>query len=110
MDKDQIIKNEQENDGQTVYLYFDPMAGVYAAYGLSAYYATMVVNAFTSYSQAVDMPVTLVRRVHVNMLRQSLKKIEHEQKTFYKFQLKEVIGDAGYLRWKKKVLEQYLNI
>ncbi len=110
MDKEKIIKNEKLNDGQTVYLYFDPMAGVYAAYGLSAYYATMVVNVFTSFSPAVEMPVALIRRVHVNMLRQSLKKIEHEQKKFYKFQLKQVIGDAGYQRWKKRVLEQYQNI
>ncbi len=110
MDREQIIKNEKENDGQTVYLYFDPMAGVYAAYGLSAYYATMVVNVFTSYSTEVDMPVALIRRVHVNMLRQSLKKIEHEQKKFYKFQLQQVIGDAGYERWKKKVIDQYQNI
>ncbi len=55
MDKEQIIKSEKENDGQTVYMYFDPMAGVYAAYGQSAYYATMVVNVFTSYPLLLNM-------------------------------------------------------
>ncbi len=110
MDKEQIIKNEKENDGQTVYLYYDPMAGVYAAYGLSAYYATMVVNCFTSFSIGVDMPVALMRKVHVNMLRQSLIKISHETKSFYKFQTVELIGNAGYDKWKKKIIEKYNNI
>ncbi len=110
MDKEEIIRNEKENDGQTVYMYYDPMVGVYAAYGLSAYYATMVVNTYSSYSYGVEMPVTLLRRVHVNMLRQSLKMEGHEKSKFYVFKLKEKLGDAGYQRWKEKVLEQFHNL
>jgi len=110
MDKDQIIKNEKANDGQTVYLYYDPMVGVYAAYGLSAYYATMVVNTYSSYSYGVEMPVILLRRVHVNMLRQTLKMESHEKSSYYVFKMKANLGDAGYQRWKEKVIEQFHNI
>ncbi len=110
MDKEEIIRNEKENDGQTVYMYYDPMVGVYAAYGLSAYYATMMVNTYSSYSYGVEMPVTLLRRVYVTMVRQRLKMEGHEKSKFYVFKSKEKLGDAGYQRWKEKVLEQFHNL
>ncbi len=70
----------------------------------------MVVNTYSSYSYEVEMPVTLLRRVHVNMLRQSLKMVGHEKSKYYVFKLKEKLGDAGYQRWKEKVLEQFHNL
>ena len=41
MDKEKIAQQEAANDGQTINLYYDEMVGVYLAFGLSAYYATM---------------------------------------------------------------------
>ena len=41
MDKDTITLQEVGNDGRSVFLYYDAMAGVYLAFGLSAYYTTM---------------------------------------------------------------------
>ena len=38
IDKEIIAKNEAENDGKTIYLYYDDIAGMYMAFGLSAYY------------------------------------------------------------------------
>ena len=44
MDKELIMQQEAANDGQTIHLYYDEMVGVYLAFGLSAYYTTMVVT------------------------------------------------------------------
>ncbi len=77
------------------------MAGLYLAFGLSAYYVTMMTDPFMSYSKAMDMPVALLNRSHIKVLRQSLTKVEHVQKSFYVFRMRQKIGDAGYERWKE---------
>ena len=110
MEKDLITLQEVANDGQTIYLYYDEMAGVYAAYGLSAYYSTMVTEPYMSYSEAMQMPVALLRRSHVNALRQSLRKLEHTVKRFYRFQTRTLIGEAGYEKWAQKVLKAHNQV
>ena len=55
MNKDLILQQESANDGQTVYLFYDDMAGLYLAFGLSAYYVTMVTNPVISYSDAISV-------------------------------------------------------
>ena len=103
MEKDKILQLEAANDGQTVYLFYDDMAGLYLAFGLSAYYVTMVTDPFMSYSKALDMPVALLNRSHIKALRQSLTKVEHVQKSFYVFRMRQKIGDAGYETWGNKL-------
>jgi len=53
MDKTKIMQLEAANDGQTVYLFYDEMAGLYLAFGLSAYYVTMVTNPFVTHHMSV---------------------------------------------------------
>lgn len=107
MDKNEITSKEVANDGRSVYLYYDAMAGVYLAYGWSAYYTTMVTDPYLSYSEEMQMPVALLNRDHVLYLRESLKKLEHEVKHYYKFQLSRAVGDAGYEKWVKRILENH---
>ena len=104
MDKTKIIQLEAANDGQTVYLFYDAMAGLYLAFGLSAYYVTMVTNPFMSYSDATGMPVALLKHSHILLLRQTMTKVEHVQHSYYVFQMRQKIGDAGYERWKENLL------
>ena len=78
------------------------MAGLYLAFGLSAYYVTMVTNPFMSYSDVMDMPVALLKRSHILLLRQALTKVEHVQNSYYVFRMRQKIGDAGYETWKKR--------
>lgn len=99
LDKEKIKQQEETNDGQSVFLYYDSMIGLYLAYGLSAYYTTLVTNPHVSYSTEMQMPVALLKREHILFLRQSLAKVEHVQKQFYVFKLKTRVGDAGYERW-----------
>lgn len=73
MDKNVIALQEKESDGQSVFLYYDAMAGVYLAFGLSAYYTTMVTDPYMSYSEEMEMPVALLRRNHIKELRQSIR-------------------------------------
>ena len=110
MNKDIISLNELGNDGQSVFLYYDAMAGVYLAYGLSAYYTTMVTDPYMSYSEELQMPVALLRRNHVNDLRQGLKQVEHTMKSFYRFQLRVPVGEAGYDKWAQKVVQRHSTV
>ena len=107
MDKNVISLEEHGNDGKSVFLYYDAMAGVYLAYGLSAYYTTMVTDPYMSYSEEMEMPVALLRRNHINDLRQSLRKVAHTVKTYYRFEMNASIGDAGYERWSQNVIAKH---
>ena len=52
------------------------------------------------------MPVALLRKGHVNLLRQAFEKVEHTQKSYYRFRLRTKVGDVGYQRWLTKSLEK----
>lgn len=110
MDKEKITLQEVANDGQSIFLYYDTMVGVYTAYGLSAYYTTMVTEPFMSYSEEMQMPVALLRRENVLYLRQSLKKVEHTVKTSYKFRMRIPIGNAGYDKWARKIRDKHSQV
>ena len=110
MDKDTITLQEVGNDGRSVFLYYDAMAGVYLAFGLSAYYTTMVTDPYMSYSEDMQMPVALLRRNHINALRQSLKKVEHTEREYYRFQLRQTVGEEGYAKWAQTMLEKHKSI
>lgn len=105
MDKELIAQQEAANDGQTIHLYYDDMVGLYVAYGLSAYYADMVTDTILSYSQALGKPAALLGRGQVLYLRQSLTKVEHTQKQYYRFRLRQKVGEAGYKKWEDKVIK-----
>lgn len=110
MNGNEISLRELSNDGQSIFLYYDAMAGVYLAFGLSAYYTTMVTEPYMSYSEEMQMPVALLRREHILYLRQSLKKVEHEVKHFYRFQLRVPVGEAGYDRWAQNIREKHFTV
>lgn len=110
MNRNEITLNEVGNDGKTVFLYYDDMAGLYLAFGLSAYYVTLATNPYMSYSEVLQMPVALLRREHILILRQSMKKVAHQQKGFYRFEMKMPIGEAGYGKWAEKVREKHDSI
>lgn len=104
MDKDLIVQQEAANDGQTIYLYYDDMVGMYVAYGLSAYYADMVTDPVISFSEVIGKPAALLGKQQVLYLRQGLTKVEHVQKTYYQFRMRQKVGEAGYKRWAEKVI------
>lgn len=110
MEKNEIALKETENDGKSVFLYYDAMAGVYLAFGLSAYYTTLVTEPYMSYSEDMQMPVALLRREHILYLRQSLTKVEHTEKHYYRFQLRQTVGEEGYAKWAQRILEKHKSI
>ena len=97
-----MILQEAANDGQTIHLFYDDMVGMYLAFGLSAYYSTMVVEPYISYSDVLNMPVALLDRGQINYLRQSVTKMEHRPHAYYRFRLRSKVGTAGYERWMKE--------
>ena len=107
INREEILLREKENDGRSVFLYYDEMAGLYLAFGLSAYYATMVTEAHMSYSIEMQMPVALLSRGPILYLRQSLKKLEHEAKKYYHFEMKTTVGEEGYAKWAQRIKEKH---
>lgn len=110
MDRDGITLREVTNDGQSIFLYYDAMAGVYTAYGLSAYYTTLVTDPSMSYSDEMQMPVVLLNRRHILCLRQSLELVEHQLKLYYRFRLKTAVGEAGYAKWAGRLRQQHMGV
>lgn len=110
IEKNIIIEKESANDGQTIHLFYDEIVGMYLAFGLSAYYTTMVVEPFISYSNALEMPVALLDRLQIKFLRQSVTKVEHQPQSYYRFQLRSKVGDAGYDRWLKDTFGDRVGI
>lgn len=108
--KEMITLQEVGNDGRTIFLYYDDLAGLYLAFGLSAYYVTMVTEPYMSYSDDMQMPVALLRREHILLLRQGLEKVSHEVRRSYRFRMRTVVGEAGYERWAQKIRDRHERI
>ena len=60
MDIELVKQLEAANDGQTINLFFDDIVGVYLAFGLSAYYTTMVVTPYVTFSSALGAHAPVV--------------------------------------------------
>jgi len=103
MDKETILQNEEQNDGSTVFLYYNDEVGFYTAYGFSAFLVSHVVEPVCSFSPSLQLPVVLVDKSQIMELRRSLKKIKHTVQSFYQFGLRTPVGKNGYARWAKSL-------
>ena len=103
MDKETITRNEVENDGKTIHLYFNTEVGLYAAYGFSAFFAAHIVNVITAFSEDLMMPVALMRKPDVTELRMSTIKRVHEYHVYYRLELKSSLALDNYARWASSV-------
>ena len=110
MDKDFAIKKESENDGQSIFLFFDEFYDLYVAFGLSAYYSTMVVDPCLTYSESLNLPIAFFNKSIVRIIRQSLKMVEHTSGLSYEFRTRIPIGKAGYDKWKNEVKAQHESL
>ena len=99
IDNELITKNEIQNDGKTIHLYFRPDVGLYVAYGFSAFFASHIVDVITAFSEGVHMPVALMRKPDVSELRLSTVKHQHDYHEYYKLELKHAIPLDDYTRW-----------
>lgn len=107
MNKDECLKKESTNDGQSIFLYFDDFYDLYVAFGLSAYYSTMVVDPYLTYSESRNLPIAFFDKAQIRIMRQSLKKVEHTQGHSYEFRMRISIGKGGYDKWKNEVKAQH---
>ena len=110
MDKELILKIESENDGQSIYLFFDEFYSFYVAFGLSAYFSTMVVDPYLTYSDPLDMPIAMFSRGQIRIMLQSLKKLEHNPRHSYEFRMRIPLGKFGYDKWKNEVKQRHESI
>lgn len=103
MDKELITKNEVENDGKTIHLYFNTEIGLYVAYGFSAFFAAHIVDVIAAFSEDLQMPVALMRKPDVTELRLSTIKHIHDYHEYYKLSLKKALALDDYVRWANSV-------
>ena len=95
-----IIRNEEQNAGKYIHLYYNDEIGMYTAYGLSAYLVTYVENPILSYSEAAQMPVALLNGEHIYTCRRSLTKRVHKVNQYYLFEMANCLPkDENYERW-----------
>ena len=57
---------------------------------------------FEGISDALQMPVALLRREQMLDLKQNMKLEEHVQHSSYRFSMREHVGDADYESWVSK--------
>ena len=100
---EKITKNEVENNGRTIHLYYNPEVGFWTAYGFSAFFATHIITGKTSYSEEYQMPVVLMNRDDVNELKLSTTKLQHEQHQYYELRMRNEIALDGYQRWLERI-------
>ena len=99
MDKDLILQNELNNDGQTINLYFNYEIGLYVAFGFSAFFVVKIIDVLSSFSEELEMPVALLRKKDVEKLRLSTVRDIHEYHSYYKLLLEQPISLEGYHEW-----------
>lgn len=110
MDKEAFLKKESENNGGSIYLFYDDFYSLYMAFGLSAYFSTMVVDPYLTYSDELDMPIAMFSKAQIRIMRQSLTKVEHTPGSTYQFRTRIPLGRAGYDKWKKEVKKSHESI
>lgn len=103
----EIVKKESMNNGRSIFLFYDEFYGLYVAFGLSAFYSTMVVDPFLSYSDTINMPIAFFTKGQIRILRQSLNKVEHTPQCSYEFRTRLPIGEKGYDKWLGELIIKY---
>lgn len=68
---------------------------MYVAFGLSAYYSTMVVDPYLTYSESLNLPFSFFNTGSVRIMRQGLNVVEHTLCYFYKFRTRIPIGEGA---------------
>ncbi len=99
MNSDIITLNEVTNNGKTIHLYYDMGLGFYVAYGYSAFFVTHIVEAATSYSDDMLMPVALMRRSDLPALLRAADGPSRDYQDYVRFELHRKVPLDGYRSW-----------
>ncbi len=108
IDSEMVKKDESSNDGMHIHLYFDASSSVWMAYGESAYQLRLLMKrmgyeCLRGFSDALQMPCTLINEDAMRLITEQLK-VESCQPKLYACLLASQSFDAGdYLRWVEKL-------
>lgn len=97
-----ITRNEVMNDGKSIYLYFNGLIGLYAAYGFSAYLLSKNTEVKVSYSEGLQMPVVVINPTHLDEVKKALKVKIHKQ-GFCCLTVDEPVNESDYSIWAESV-------
>ena len=97
-----ITLNEVNNDGKSIYLYFNGLIGLYAAYGFSAYLLSKNTEVKVSYSQSMQMPVVVINSTHLDEVKKALK-VKEQKQSFCCLAVDEPLKEDEYSDWAGKL-------
>lgn len=93
-----ITINEVNNDGKSIYLYFNGLIGLYAAYGFSAYLLSKNTEVKVSYSESMQMPVVVINSTHLDEIKRKLK-VKEQKQSFCCLVVDEPLNEDEYSDW-----------
>ena len=96
-----ITLNEVNNDGKSIYLYFNGLVGLYTAYGYSAYLLSRITDAKVSYSDSMQMPVVVINAEHLEDMTKK-QTVKTQGKGFYCLEANEAVDENAYVDWASK--------
>lgn len=111
MDFNVVLKNEEANKGQRIYLYRSDVSGQWVAYGQSAYVLRIYVKAqgydsLRAFSTEVNLPCTVVSLKTVKSLRSELTIIDEHDNESITLDTKEKPEYEKYLMWTEKLQKE----
>ncbi len=108
MNTELITLNECQNDGYTIHLYYNPIVGIWTAYGISAYALRLFGKTHAQYNQRgfaedLQMPCTVADKHTIDILFSTINKEVLADETYLKFRLEDKIDTEAYRRWAAKL-------
>lgn len=111
MDIELIKKNEYQNKGKYVHIYYDPLIDMWIAYGYSAYSLRVFAKErrydnLRGHSRELDMPCTLITNSAMKMIRQSVKLLEEIPDSYLYIERNNQFPINDYVRWTSKLAHE----
>ena len=108
VDAQEVKRSEGANNGMHINLYFDKNSSVWIAYGFSAYQLRMFVkragyDCLRGFSDALQMPCTLVDGDTIKRIMRELKVEESKDNAYLRLSANLDFDNGDYIRWVDKL-------
>ena len=105
MDKNQVILNEQHNDGKMIHLYYNDEVRMWIAFGYSAYALRLLskscgVGTLKNYSHSSKLPRVFITNDGLDKLRPILNVQKENKGKYLRMVIWEAIDISDYQTWK----------
>lgn len=111
MDKSEILAKEKENEGLDIHLYYNTSAGVWMAYGYSAYALRLKVHSvgldnLRTYSKEMALPCVKVGTMAARKVSKVVEVLEEKEGVYMHFRVAEKFDLEDYATWVARLQEE----